>query len=247
LGNDGTAYYSTDSGTTYTQIGLLDSGNVGEISQVVENYDAFAQPDGYAVLMGQGNTVASHVGGFSWNDFNLASGTEVVRGVDLLYYDLGYVVTKDTTETNIYKYNGSALILEYTIEDPSVTPTGVQIHSQNDVWVTTKDPSVFYHFDGRSWEYSTLAYSDFASVVISFNGNGSNATGTGLNDVSMSDSRHGYAVGDDGLILIYQDQVSNDFQDLLANLTAQLEGMEVNLTPITDALDAMNLTIEGMN
>lgn len=243
VGNDGSAYASTDSGASYSLIGSLDAGNVGEISQVVENYDQFGQVNGFMSIWGQGDAVATYDGA-TWTNYTL---TGTVRGVDLLYHDLGYVVVEDANTTKIYKYNGTGFGLEYTIDDPAIVPTGVQIHAQNDIWVTTKDPSTFYHFDGRSWEYSTLAYSTFASVIISLDANGSNATGTGLNDVSMSDSRHGYAVGNDGLILIYQDQVSGQFEDLLTNLTSQLDGIEVNLTPVLDTLDAMNVTLDDVD
>jgi len=243
IGDDGSAYMSTDAGFSYSVIGTLDAGVVGEISQVVENYDSFGQVDGYMTILGQGSSVAMF-DGVTWTNYTVSG---VVSGVDLLYYDLGYVVVNDTLDTKIYKFNGTDFVLEYTIEDPSIVPTGVQIHSQNDVWVTTRDPSVFYHFDGRSWEYSTLAYSDFASVIISFSLGGGSGSVTGLHDVSMSDSRHGYAVGDDGLILIYQGQTSDQFESLLANLTAQLEGIEVNLTPILDVLDAMNITLESVS
>lgn len=241
VGDDGSVYYSTDSGVTWSRIGSVGSGSKGRISQVVENYDQFSQVNGYMVMIGQGNDVLLHDGS-SVVTFNV-SGT--IADVDLLYYNLGYVVTDDTSTINIYKYNGS-LSLEYQVKDATIQPTGVEANSQDDVWVTTSDPSTFYHFDGRRWEYSTVGFSKYVSTIITF-GNVSNTTSVGVKDVSMSDAAHGYAVGGDGLILVYKanyderfDQIRDEISGLLSNVSLNVN---VSSLALQDTLLSVNQTI----
>lgn len=245
VGNDGSVYMSVDSGLSWGYIGAVDAANKGRISQVVENYDVYSQVNGYMVMVGQGAQVLLHDGNTSTN----LSISGDVADVDLLYYDLGYVVVEGTGTTDIYKYNGTALVLDYQIDDATIFPTGVKANAQHDVWVTTSDPSTFYHFDGRRWEYSTVGFSQYVSIIIQFDGNGSNTSAIGVTDVAMSDSDHGYAVGGDGLILIYKAHYDERFDLLLENMTAQFEGINLtaaatNLTPILDAIaDLTNITL----
>jgi len=248
VGDDGSVYYSVDSGTSWTNVGSVGAASKGRISKVVENYDVYAQPNGYMALVGQGNTLLMH-DGTTTTTFVL-NGT--IKDVDLLYYDLGYVVTEDGNVSHIYKFDGTTT-LEYTIEDAGIEVTGIQANTQNDVWVSTRDPSTFYHFDGRRWDYSAVGYSDYVSVIITF-GNASNVSNVGVNDISMFNSKWGYAVGGDGLILIYKQHYDDRLDDMLANLTAQLgdldinlSGLEVNLTPMLDGLANLTAITLSMN
>jgi len=248
VGDDGSVYYSVDSGTSWTNVGSVGAASKGRISKVVENYDVYAQPNGYMALVGQGNTLLMH-DGTTTTTFVL-NGT--IKDVDLLYYDLGYVVTEDGNVSHIYKFDGTTT-LEYTIEDAGIEVTGIQANTQNDVWVSTRDPSTFYHFDGRRWDYSAVGYSDYVSVIITF-GNASNVSNVGVNDISMFNSKWGYAVGGDGLILIYKQHYDDRLDDMLANLTAQLgdldinlSGLEVNLTPVLDGLANLTAITLSMN
>jgi len=248
VGDDGSVYYSVDSGTSWTNVGSVGAASKGRISKVVENYDVYAQQNGYMALVGQGNTLLMH-DGTTTTTFVL-NGT--IKDVDLLYYDLGYVVTEDGNVSHIYKFDGTTT-LEYTIEDAGIEVTGIQANTQNDVWVSTRDPSTFYHFDGRRWDYSAVGYSDYVSVIITF-GNASNVSNVGVNDISMFNSKWGYAVGGDGLILIYKQHYDDRLDDMLANLTAQLgdldinlSGLEVNLTPVLDGLANLTAITLSMN
>lgn len=247
VGDDGSVYYSIDSGASWSNVGSVGAASKGRISKVVENYDGYAQPNGYMVIVGQGNTVLMHDG----TTTTTATLNGTIKDVDLLYYNLGYVVTEYGNVSNIYKFDGTTFTLDYTIEDIGVEVTGVQANTQNDVWVSTRDPSTFYHFDGRRWEYSTVGYSDYVSVIITF-GNSSNTSGVGVNDISMFNSKWGYAVGGDGLILIYKQHYDDRFDLLLANLTTQIGNInitvpEVNLTPVLNAISNLTDITLSMN
>jgi len=248
VGDDGSVYYSVDSGATWAKVGDVGAASKGRISKVVENYDVNAQPNGYMALVGQGNTLLMHDGNTTTT--YVLNGT--IKDVDLLYHDLGYVVTEDGAVSHIYKFDGTTT-LEYTIEDSGIEVTGIQANTQSDVWVSTRDPSTFYHFDGRRWDYSAVGYSDYVSVIITF-GNASNVSNVGVNDISMFNSKWGYAVGGDGLILIYKQHYDDRLDDMLVNLTAQLDGLQVNLsgldvnlTPVLDAIDNLTSITLSMN
>jgi hypothetical protein len=234
LGNDGTVYLSNDSGGSYSTVGSVDSGVKGRFSEIVENYDQYAQVDGYVVIAGQGDTLM-WTDGVNVSTYNV-SGT--INDVGLLYYDYGYAVVEDVSDTKIYKFNGTGFELEYTIEDPQIVPTGLEILTRNDVWVTTTDPSTFYHFDGRNWKYSTIGYGDAVMVLVSFDG-GANTSISGIQDVTLIDGRHGYAVGQDGIILKFE----SESQTKLDNLLDAVFNISVDLQPVLDAINSTNATI----
>ena len=238
--NDGRVYYSSDSGSTWSYLVTLDPGTGGRLSEVVDNYGNGVPVDGYAIMAGQGSKVSV------WDGSSLLnySVNGNVTGVSLLYGDLGYVVSEGTDSlAHIYKWNGTSLTETYTINDTGIVPKGIDAVASNDVWLVTESPSTFYHFDGTKWEYATVPSGSFVSVMISF---GNTTFTSGISDISMINGKAGYAVGSDGLIMIYQSHYDNRIDELLSNLTAQLGSLNLNLTPITNYLDAMNLTIEDI-
>lgn len=233
LEDNGVISKSEDSGSSWSTLATMANDSKGRISQVVENYDVNAQLDGYTVMIGQGNEVVV-TDGTTVNNFTVSG---IVKDVSLLYYNIGYVVVEEATSTKIYKYDGSSLSEEYEIQDASIVPVGVSILAQDDVWVATQDPSVFYHFNGRTWEYSRVGYSDAVSVIINFGG--SNAT-VGLNDVDMQNSKVGYAVGSDGMILVFKNHYDVRFDDALNSLI-NITNNTVNLQSSVD--DLYNLSV----
>jgi len=225
LAANGNVYLSNDSGTTFGYVGVVGAGSFGRISQVVENHGLGAEVLGYSVMIGQGGSVLVTDG----VNTTIHSVNGTVMDVDLLYADIGYVVVEDTSDAKVYKYDGVGLSVDYVIADSSVVPVSVEANAQDDVWVATRDPSTFFHFDGHNWQYSTFAYSGLVSVMINF-GNASNVTG--LYDMVLSDSRHGYAVGDDGLVLIYRQESADKFDQIsqeLGNLTAFVSSMNSSI------------------
>lgn len=235
LGDDGTVYESNDTGSTWSDIGSVDAGSDGRFSQVVENYNGFAQPNGYMLLGGQGSQVFSYDGA----SFSTYAVNGTVADTALLYSDLGYVASSTNDSMEIYKWNGASLELEFYVNDSSIKPTGIEIHTQDDVWVSTRDPGTFFHFDGRKWEYSTFGYSEFVSVVISLGGG--NVSTVGVRDMTMSDSRHGYAVGGDGLILEYRSEENERF-DTIIELLGSSNATQTNLSEQLE--DLINITSE---
>lgn len=233
LGDDGSVYFSDDSANTWSfefGMGMGGSGDRGRISQIVDNHDP-GQQDGYLAMFGQGNSIVLTDG--SSQDYFTVAGN--VRAVSLYSNTLGYAVVKGATESYIYKYNGTNVTLDYTIEGSAITPTGIVVHSNNDIWVTTSDPSVLYHFDGRSWEYNAVGYGELISVIINFN-SGSSAS-LGIQDVAMSSTRDGYAVGTDGIIMKYSSKYDMMFEQMFEALE------NLNYTEILDAIDQMNQSV----
>lgn len=235
LSNDGSFWQSLDAGTTWTQVATLGPAEYGRISQVVDNWDGYALTNGFLLLVTQNDTVATF-DGVTPTYYTLPAGC-VGRDTSLLQKDFGFVVAKCSNESRIYKFTGSNLTLDYVIQDPMIVPTGVAVLTPNNAWVTTLDPSVFYHFNGRRWEYSNIGWSQLVSVVVNFG----NISTTGITDLTMSDTRHGYAVGSDGIILIFKSEESND--NVLAFLQSMNQSLSQDFATFNNTLLNMNTTV----
>jgi hypothetical protein len=231
LSDDGTVWLSNDAGATYAQIGTVASDTVGRLSVVTDNHGTSPLPNGYVLAAAQGNTVLIYT--TSANYYTLPAGC-YAKDISLFSKTLGYVAVKCTSDARVYKYDGAALSLEYTITDPFVAPTGIKVLSPNNIWVTTLDPSTFFKFDGLKWQYSNLGWSSLVSVVISFG----NSTSQGITDLAMSDTRHGYAVGVDGLILLYK----SDQPEFIQNNTAVLNAIQANFTELAQIIANLNIS-----
>ena len=233
LGNDGSVCFSNDGASTWALIGTISVGAKGRVSQVVDNSGPGAQPNGYATLIGQGSDVMF--------DNGVTQTTYTVNGtvmdVGLKYSELGYVVAKGVSESYVYKFNGTGLSLDYTIADSNVVPTAVHIIDSSDIWVSTVDPSVLYHYDGHAWEYSGFGVTNLVSVVISF---GNVSGGSGIHDVAMSDSRSGYAVGTDGMILVMQSTSEKQYSQVLAQLNLLNSSIYAINSSISGDISSMN-------
>jgi len=233
LGNDGSVCFSNDGASTWSLIGTISVGAKGRVSQVVDNSGPGAQPNGYATLIGQGSDVMF--------DNGVTQTTYTVNGtvmdVGLKYSELGYVVAKGVSESYVYKFNGTGLSLDYTVADSNVVPTAVHIIDSSDIWVSTVDPSVLYHYDGHAWEYSGFGVTNLVSVVISF---GNVSGGSGIHDVAMSDSRSGYAVGTDGMILVMQSTSEKQYSQVLAQLNLLNSSIYAINSSISGDISSMN-------
>jgi hypothetical protein len=152
----------------------------------------------------------------------------------------------DYNKTASYPLNTSTdgqemltMVFQWSNTTANSRGTGIASSSMDDVWVTTYDPSVFYHYNGFAWEYTSFPYSRYLAITIGF---GNFSTLTGLHDIVMSDAYHGYAVGDDGIILKFMNKEDAQFEALLQNLTAQIAAISVNLTPVLNAIQEVNQT-----
>jgi hypothetical protein len=136
----------------------------------------------------------------------------------------------------------------------SAYPVGIAAVSADDVWVATSDPSVFYHFDGFKWQYEAYRYSQSLLVTITF---GNTSFVSGMHDISMSDEFNGYVVGDSGLMIRLYPHVETKLDSMLANLTAQLAGLNVSIgnfsgnmsidtTELMQAIQSMNSSVTTM-
>jgi hypothetical protein len=195
------------------------------------------------VVAGQNNTLVAY-DGVSPTYYTLPGGCSV-RDVSLLQKDLGYAAVKCASDARVYKFNGFNWTLDYTITDAAIVPTGIAISTPNNVWMTTLDPSVFYKFDGRRWEYSNLGWSSLVSVVVNFG----NLSTTGITDLSMSNSRTGYAVGSDGIILIFKSSAidSNSNFNGTVNLSEVMNYLNVFNQSISTDVANINNIVSSMN
>ena len=233
LGNDGSVCFSNDGASTWSLLDTISAGSAGRISQVVDNSGPGAQPNGYATLIGQGNNVMFD-NGVTQTTYTI-NGT--VKDVGLKYSVLGYVVAEGASESYVYQFNGTGLNLVYTIEDSNVVPTAVHVIDSSDVWVSTVDPSVLYHYDGHAWEYSGFGVTQLVSVVISF---GNVSGGSGIHDVAMSDSRSGYAVGNDGMILVMQSTSEKQYAQVISQLNLLNASLYAINSSISGDISSMN-------
>lgn len=244
LANDG-VYESTDLGVSWS---LVESSTTssGRLSNIIANAD-LGVTSGYRVAMVDDNGQFSYYDGTLWSGDTVA--THTYKDVVLVHDAFGYVVGFDSADSKnkVWEFSGnvSNLTEVYIWENSSsAVPTGIAASSRDDVWVVTLDPSVFYHYDGFSWEYTSFPYSQYLSILVNLgvgNVSPSNFTVTGLKDIAMSTGYAGYAVGSDGLILKYYSSMNAQFDLLLANLTAQIGNL--NFTPVIDLINAMNTTI----
>lgn len=228
LGDDGSLYRSINSASSFTLEHSLDAEQYGSISQIVENHGVNAQQNSYMMMAGQGSTVV--VGdGLTYTQYGVSGD---VRGVELIYHNLGYVITKDITDSKIYIFNGTNMTLDHTIQNAQIEPTGIAANGESDVWVVTKDPSTFYHFNGRNWQYSAVGFGAVVAAVINFNS--VNATQyEGIQSIVMRNHGTGYAVGGDGIILRYQSHSNDQFEKILTMMEQDTQEILLGLQNIT--------------
>ena len=253
----GEVWYSDDSGASFSLATTMsDTASTGYISQAVDNVlDGQATP-GYRMMFGMGDSVVIYDGYDYSTTFTLAG--QEVRDVGMLYGDKGWVIAHETAtnKSKIYEFDGTALSSMYQTNDTTTLRfEGLGVIAQNDLWIVTADPSVYYHYNGRTWEYARFAFSEFVGVTISFD---LNLTSTGLKDISMFDGKNGYAVGSDGLIMKFRNHHDERFDELLAqgnasqtlindltNITLTMNtSLQTDLTEVLVKLNGLNETLE---
>jgi hypothetical protein len=255
--DSGEVWFTDDSGTSFSNVATMgDTASHGYMSQVVDNVIDGQTTDGYRMMFGMGDSVMVYDGVDYSTTFTLTG--QEVRDVGMLYEDKGWVLTYEnsTSKSKIYEFDGSSLTLMYqTNGTTSLRFEGLGVVAQNDLWAVTSDPSVYYHYNGRTWEYARFAFSEYVGVTISFD---LNLTSTGLKDVAMFDGKNGYAVGSDGLIMKFRnhhddmfDQIldqGNITQNDLANLTNIVINMNssiaTDLSEVLNKLDGLNQSLE---
>ena len=255
LANDGRVYFSNNSGVNWTYVVSVGNGWDGRIDVAWENRMSQGQSEGYVAMFGQGDKIAIYDAGIY--TVYLVNGS--VRDVSVLNSEKGFVLSKNVDgRPHVYVFSGTSmnLTMEYVIDDMVVEPRGLSAIASNDVWMVTSYPSIFYHFDGMAWKYEYMPVNANLQVMVSFNQslgglnilvgfeNLSNFTMTGasfmgLQDVSMLNGKTGYAVGGDGMIFIFKNHYDERFDDLLANLTEQINSISVNFN-----LSNVNLSVD---
>lgn len=243
LANDGRLYFSQNNGNDWNFTAQLNASDDGRVSQIVSNYADGAQLNGYLFMAGMNNSVVLHDGNVSERHTLPCQ----VKDVGLLYADLGYALCQGSGASYVYKYNGSDFALDYTIDSSTIEPVGIAPVTSDDIWVLTRDPSVTYHFDGVRWEFSQIGFSEVTSVVVTFN----NVTGSvGMADVAVGPPDSGYAVGDDGVVLVFKrhyDARLDAIEELLGNITLDVnfsvDSLNGSLQELTDIVLDMNATV----
>jgi len=246
LADDGT-YMSTDFGLSWMKV-VNSTTSRGRLSNIIANAD-LGVTSGHRVAMVDVAGQFSYYDGLSWS--TSVTATHSYTDAVLVHDAFGYVVGYDSSDNKnkVWEFSGNVSNLtEVYVWDNSTSamPRGIAASSRDDVWVVTLDPSVFYHYDGFSWEYTAFPYSQYLTVVINLgvgNVTPSNFTVTGLQDIVMSSGYAGYAVGADGMILKYYSSMSAQFDLLLANLTAQLNALNQTVAAVYNEVVAMNTTI----
>lgn len=230
----GEIWFSDDEGSSFSNVATTGGTGKARISQIVENVVDDQATEGYRVMFGQDDKVVFY-NGYNYTTYTLTN--QSVKDVGLLYEDKGWIITKDTNDASskVYYFDGSSLTKQFTTnETTTLTFTGLGVVAQNDLWVVTNDPSVFYHYNGRTWEYSRYPFSDFVGVVIGF---GNTSLITGLKDIVMANGKLGYAVGNDGLIM----ELKSTSDALGSTLLNAINNINVTgITELTDIVLAMN-------
>jgi hypothetical protein len=246
LTSTGVVAFSADQGVTWQDafaaygVTELSAARHGRISHVVSN-ELGAQP-GYRVAFIAGDSFAY----FDGMNFTKRSVSGTLRDVVLLRDNLGYVTGVDGVgKAAVWKWDGNALTQVYVAQ--SSNPVSIVANAEDDVWVVTNDPSVYYHYDGFAWKYETFAYSNVSGVLISFLGDTSLLVG--LQDAAMIDGTAGYAVGNDGLIMKYYSAWDMRFDEVLRRIIesdVKIVNVSVQLNQSTsqllDAIEKITLT-----
>jgi len=232
LEDDGTVWFTSDAGTSFSNPVNFSTSGFGRLSQIIDNTD-LGVTSGYRVAMIMGNELI-YYNGTGYEHYFVDNQT--FADVELVYDDEAYIVSKDnnTQELNVFKYNGSALELVYKVNDTSIQPRGIAAASPIDIWIVTNNPSVFYHYDGVKWEYSNYPYSGAIGLSILF----SNGTIPGLYDISVFNAKNAYAVGTDGLIMKYYSMFDERFDEIMSEL--------INLTNIYELLVTVNESVNDL-
>lgn len=250
LENTGDVWFSDNTGATFANVATLsDSAAEGHISQIVENVLDGQTTEGFRVMFGMGDSVMFY-DGVSYNTTFTLTGQEV-KDVGLLYEDLGWVITKETAtnKSKVYEFDGTSLTLVYQTNDTTtLTFEGLGVVASNDLWIVTSDPSAYYHYNGRTWEYVRFPFSEFVGVVVSFD---LNLSATGLRDIVMFDGKTGYAVGSDGLVMKFRnhyderfDNVDNSVENLTNIVIAMNTSLQTDVTEVLNKLDYLNESLE---
>lgn len=209
LGNDGSMYYSADQGENWTDFWANHSlsnalGGKGRLSTVtwVTNQSDFT----FAVVT-DGGTFMYHNGTVVRED----NASRRYKDVAVPRANIAYVVGVEGNSTKVWKFvNGSVAEVAVIPEPVTNPPAGIAASSENDVWVSMDDPSVFYHYTGAAWTRVVFPYSGVANVMVGFGGGGPVVSG---GDIAVSAVDRGYVVSGGGLIMKLV--VNDQFQQIL--------------------------------
>jgi hypothetical protein len=245
LENDGTLWYSSDNGVSFSSVASLDNGcspNQGRLSQVIYNTD-LGVTSGYRMAAVMCSDFW-YYDGTVWN--SLSASNQVFSDVEMVYNNLAYSISKDTVtnELKVWQFNGTGLNLVYIANDTIIMPRGIAAAATNDVWIVTNNPAVYYHYDGFKWEYANYPYSGAIGLSILF----TNGTIPGLYDITMYNSKNAYAVGTDGLVMKFYSAYDEKFDSIITNILNISNTLNLSqLSDIYSAVVVINGTVYNMS
>jgi len=259
--SNGDLAFSNDSGTTWTlttgswpSVGL---GPYAGISNILW-YDNGNQNNYRALFTSDAiDDVALYYDGTNYVQTDAPpSGFKMSKSV-MLTSTLGYVLADDGAgQSIVLEFNGTSF--KEVFRSDSALLTGITALNENDIWVTGDSPVGFYHYNGINWQHSSYPYS--AGILIGF---GSNLSLANMKDLKMIDSKVGYAISDNGVLLKLTSHYDVRLDAVMSKLNNQTElfaylssmnitlndvkalGVEINSTTYTtlSSLLAMNYTL----
>jgi len=264
FGDSGILVKSNNQGLNWSNLGSTGFAGKGRISPILRTNPVGEDPGYVFAVVGETGVIGVY-NGTSLALTNISARLKDVSVLNTGQYVIAYLVGENSTTNRsvVYTLISNTLNEVYEAQE-NVNFRAVSAIAVDDVWVATGDPSVYYHFDGRSWEYEVFAYSNTSGIFITFQ-NGSTDP-VGLKDMSMKDGVVGYAVGGDGLIMKLQPLWDSRFDEILANLNvssadfsalinitlsmnqslnARLDGVQNTLDQMNASIDARLTTIES--
>jgi len=222
-------------GTAWTNIGSTGTTGSARLDMLQDNSVLFiAQNDTLAVVTVSNNSINTYT----------QSGA-IFADVSAVYDDAVWLVSQESP-WKVYIWDGSVFTAHFTAVGSMAIPMGIKAHNDVDVWVVTDTPGSFYRWDGKQWSFAEYPYSAFVGIVIGFNA----SAGIDMKDITMFSEKDGYACGDDGLILEYQDKFDNRFDSVDSILLSVISNQETLITNVSTAITLVqNLTtiVEAMN
>jgi len=232
-----------------------------------DNASSWSNPINFSIFCTEG-----HISSFPWYDnVNNISRYSVLmscaetgdfiwyNGTDYIYYsipesshtkdvfmldkDTGYVVSGDVLSSKVWKFDNGVVSLAYDVGSSStMIITSIVAASENDIWFSTNGPGSFYHYDGVSWRASTYQYGYLVNPIYP---NNLAYSLSSINELTMYDAQHAYAIGGDGTVYKLYTNYNKELDEikyLLGNLS-----VNVNLTDINSTVGSINMTVININ
>lgn len=228
--NDGQILQSTDSGSTFSQVDTFSAnGTHGRIAYLVKE-------SGYEAAFAMNDELIHYDGSYTTYT-PYGSGALDISGVSMYAPGIIYL-TSNASEVTVI--NNGVTSQHYALASDLIY-NSIDVDSLTDGWLIGTDSAgstaaVVYRWNGNTWEYYQYPYGS-TGLGISFTG----SSGAPLADMSMINSRYGYAVGADGMIAKLNSYYDNRLQKITTQLTSSLANHTVTQNMINDT---QNLIIQ---